>query len=166
MENGAGSNATSFLQSTVALDLATSLSKGWYVAAPDHEGSNASFISGVTEALAGLDGLRALLNHNETLPGGADSNYSAVIHGYSGGGHASAWATTFLEAYGSDLNVRSSLFPASDLFSARRSPVAFPVQVIAAAYGGVPVDLTSTLELLNGRCVVSSPSSQCARPRR
>ncbi|BGP44615.1 hypothetical protein JCM10450v2_000429 [Rhodotorula kratochvilovae] len=124
LQNGGESNATDFLQSTVAIDLLASLSKGYYVAVPDHEGSNASFISGVTEALAGLDGLRALLNHNETLPSSA--NYSAVIHGYSGGGHASAWATTFTETYGKDLNI------------------------IAAAYGGVPVDLTSTLELLNG----------------
>ncbi|GAA5838400.1 hypothetical protein JCM9279_003232 [Rhodotorula babjevae] len=124
LENGGGSNATSFLQSTVALDIVSSLSKGWYVSVPDHEGSNASFISGVTEGLAGIDGLRALLNHNETIP--STDNYSAVIHGYSGGGHASAWTTQFLSTYGEGLNV------------------------IAAAYGGVPVDLTSTLELLNG----------------
>ncbi|GAA6053330.1 hypothetical protein JCM3770_004116 [Rhodotorula araucariae] len=124
LENGGESNATEFLQSTVAIDLLASLSKGYYVAVPDHEGSNASFISGVTEALAGLDGLRALLNHNETLPSSA--NYSAVIHGYSGGGHASAWATSYASTYGKDLNI------------------------IAAAYGGVPVDLTSTLALLNG----------------
>ncbi|GAA5903210.1 hypothetical protein JCM8208_002238 [Rhodotorula glutinis] len=124
LENGGGSNATSFLQSTVALDIISSLSKGWYVSVPDHEGSNASFISGVTEGLAGIDGLRALLNHNETIP--STDNYSAVIHGYSGGGHASAWTTQFLSTYGEGLNV------------------------IAAAYGGVPVDLTSTLDLLNG----------------
>lgn len=104
LENGGGSNATSFLQSTVALDIVSSLSKGWYVSVPDHEGSNASFISGVTEGLAGIDGLRALLNHNETIP--STDNYSAVIHGYSGGGHASAWTTQFLSTYGEGLNVR------------------------------------------------------------
>ncbi|GJN92273.1 hypothetical protein Rhopal_005303-T1 [Rhodotorula paludigena] len=123
LENGGGSNATDFLQTSVSLDITWALSKGYYVAVPDHEGSKAAFISGVTEALAGLDGLRALLNHNETLP--SADNYTAVISGYSGGGHASAWASQFLSSYGQDLNV------------------------VAAAYGGVPVDLTSTLDLLS-----------------
>ncbi|GAA6008070.1 uncharacterized protein JCM10292_000732 [Rhodotorula paludigena] len=115
--------ATAVNAATNGLDLLAGLAKGWYVAVPDHEGSKAAFISGVTEAFAGLDGLRAMLNHRETLP--SADGYKAVIHGYSGGGHASAWATQFLPTYGSGLNV------------------------VAAAYGGVPIDLRVTFDHLD-----------------
>lgn len=76
--------ATAVNAATNGLDLLAGLAKGWYVAVPDHEGSKAAFISGVTEAFAGLDGLRAMLNSRETLP--SADGYKAVIHGYSGGG--------------------------------------------------------------------------------
>jgi hypothetical protein len=59
-------------------------------------------MSGVTEARAGLDGLRALLNFEPSLK----RDYKAVIRGYSGGGHAGAWATQYLTSYGHGLNVR------------------------------------------------------------
>lgn len=65
---------------TVGVDILAALSNGWYVAMPDHEGSKAAFISGVTEALAGLDGLRALLNFRQVLPD--STGYKAIIHGY------------------------------------------------------------------------------------
>ncbi|BGP35873.1 hypothetical protein JCM10296v2_007725 [Rhodotorula toruloides] len=109
--------------STVGVDILAALSNGWYVAMPDHEGSKAAFISGVTEALAGLDSLRALLNFRQVLPD--STGYKAIIHGYSGGGHASAWATQFAQTYGKGLNI------------------------IAGCYGGVPVDLLATLQKLN-----------------
>ncbi|GEM11778.1 secretory lipase [Rhodotorula toruloides] len=108
---------------TVGVDILAALSNGWYVAMPDHEGSKAAFISGVTEALAGLDGLRALLNFRQILPD--STGYKAIIHGYSGGGHASAWATQFARTYGKGVNI------------------------IAGCYGGVPVDLLATLQKLN-----------------
>ncbi|BGP43953.1 hypothetical protein JCM10450v2_008165 [Rhodotorula kratochvilovae] len=117
--------ATALNAATNGLDILAGLSKGWFVALPDHEGSKAAFISGVTEAFAGLDGLRALLNEGEVLRPEERDGYKAVIHGYSGGGHGSAWATQFLSTYGAGLNV------------------------IAAAYGGVPVDLFATLKGLN-----------------
>ncbi|GAA6057197.1 hypothetical protein JCM3770_004373 [Rhodotorula araucariae] len=117
--------ATALNAATNGLDILAGLSKGWFVALPDHEGSKAAFISGVSEAFAGLDGLRALLHDEEILPAAERDGYKAVIHGYSGGGHGSAWATQFLGTYGKGLNV------------------------IAAAYGGVPVDLFATLKGLN-----------------
>ncbi|GAA5981504.1 hypothetical protein JCM10908_004132 [Rhodotorula pacifica] len=123
LQSGSFSNGTDFLVPEIALDVVASLSKGWYVTVPDHNGLKAAFFAGVVEAFAGLDGLRALLNFPTVLP--CADNYKAVIHGYSGGAHASAWANQFLKTYGTGLNV------------------------VAAAYGGTPVDSTTTLNLLN-----------------
>ncbi|GAA5915940.1 hypothetical protein JCM6882_000186 [Rhodosporidiobolus microsporus] len=114
------SNITS---SSSSISLLIALSKGYYVSLPDHEGSKAAFISGVTEARAGLDGLRALLNFKTALP--SSDGYKAVIFGYSGGGHAAAWATQYLTSYGKGLNV------------------------VGASFGGVPVDLYYTFDLLS-----------------
>ncbi|GAA6018631.1 hypothetical protein JCM10207_008987 [Rhodosporidiobolus poonsookiae] len=119
---GTQSNVSS---SSVLIEIVAALSKGWYVTVPDHEISRISaFISGRTEAQAGLDGLRALLNYRAALP--SAEGYKAVIRGYSGGGHAAAWATTYLTSYGKGLNV------------------------VGVAAGGVPVDLYYTLDLLSG----------------
>ncbi|GAA6041591.1 hypothetical protein JCM8097_007757, partial [Rhodosporidiobolus ruineniae] len=115
------SNATS---SSAELEVLIALQKGWYVTVPDHEGSKAAFISGVTEAKAGLDGLRALNNFRTAF---ADKRgWKAVIRGYSGGGHAAAWATTYLRQYGAGL------------------------PVVGASFGGVPVDIYYTMDLLSG----------------
>ncbi|GAA5955179.1 hypothetical protein JCM8115_001876 [Rhodotorula mucilaginosa] len=128
LQSGSASNGSSFIVPTIAIDIVAGLSKGWYVTVPDHDGLKAAFFAGVVEAFAGLDGLRALLNFPTVLP--CIDNYKAVIHGYSGGAHASAWASQFLKTYGSGLNV------------------------IAAAYGGTPVDSTTTLNLLNQQAAV------------
>ncbi|GAA5987243.1 hypothetical protein JCM10908_001875 [Rhodotorula pacifica] len=112
-----------------APDIIIGLTKGWYVVVPDDQGSKAAFISGLTEALAALDSLRALLNFKTTLPD--STGYKAVLHGYSGGGHASAWATQFVKTYGSPLNI------------------------IAAAYGGVPVALDTELDFLSSGAFAS-----------
>ncbi|GAA5827123.1 hypothetical protein JCM11251_001127 [Rhodosporidiobolus azoricus] len=118
--SGTESNITS---SSSSISILIALSKGYYVSLPDHEGSKAAFISGVTEARAGIDGLRALLNFKTALP--SSEGYKAVITGYSGGGHAAAWATQYLTTYGKGLNV------------------------VGTAMGGVPVDLYFTLDLLS-----------------
>ncbi|GAA5975057.1 hypothetical protein JCM11641_000013 [Rhodosporidiobolus odoratus] len=106
------------------IDLSIALQKGWYVSVPDHEGSKSAFLSGVTEARAGLDGLRAMLAFDglkEEL-----KEYDAVIRGYSGGGHEAAWATQYLSTYAKEL------------------------KVAGAAAGGVPVDLYYTFDLVSG----------------
>ncbi|GAA5936660.1 hypothetical protein JCM10213_000022 [Rhodosporidiobolus nylandii] len=106
--------------SSVSIDLLVALSKGYQVVVPDHEGSKAAFISGKTEAQAGLDGLRAFLNYEKL------HSYKAVIKGYSGGGHAAAWATQCLSTYGKGLSV------------------------IASVAGGVPAELYATTDQLSG----------------
>lgn len=78
LESGTGSNATTLLPS-IAADIVASLSKGWYVSVPDHEGAEAAFISGVTSAFAGIDGLRAALNSSDLFSN--TTGYKAVIHG-------------------------------------------------------------------------------------
>ncbi|GAA5858273.1 hypothetical protein JCM8547_004629 [Rhodosporidiobolus lusitaniae] len=108
------------------IEISAALEKGWYVSLPDHEGSKAAFISGVTEARAGLDGLRAALRWMDRESEGSYKGYKAVIRGYSGGGHAAAWATQYLETYGRGLNV------------------------VGTAAGGVPVDLYPTFDLISG----------------
>lgn len=134
LQNGGGSNATDFILSAVAIDVFAGLYKGWYVAVPDHEGPKAAYIAGVQEAFGVIDGLRAMLNFPNILP--KTDGYKAVLHGYSGGAHASAWANQFLSTYGKGLNV------------------------VAAAYGGTPVDSFSTLDLLSAFGDLASPKSQ------
>ncbi|BGP12281.1 hypothetical protein JCM10213_000023 [Rhodosporidiobolus nylandii] len=116
-------NGTLYNAATTAPDVVAALSKGWYVSLPDHLQEVAAFISGPTEAFAGIDGLRALLNHRETLP--SATGYQAAIKGYSGGGHACAWTTQSLPAYGSELNV------------------------VGAACGGTVANLRATFDKLN-----------------
>ncbi|GAA5981502.1 hypothetical protein JCM10908_004131 [Rhodotorula pacifica] len=124
LQSGSGSNATTLLPS-VATDIVASLSKGWYVSVPDHEGPKAAFISGVTAALCGIDALRASLNFTDMIPN--SQGYKAVYHGYSGGAAAASWSTQFLSSsYGQGLNV------------------------VGASFGGTPVSLLPTLELLSG----------------
>ena len=44
--------------SLISSDISTSLSKGWYVNIPDHEGP----LAGITEGYATIDSIRAVLN--------------------------------------------------------------------------------------------------------
>lgn len=118
------SGLTTMTALTNGFDITIALTKGWYVVLAEAQGSKAGYISGITEAFAGLDATRALLRFPTTLSN--TTGYKAVIHGYSGGGHASAWATQFASTYSPELNF------------------------VAAAYGGVPVDLRTTLDGLTG----------------
>ncbi|TKY86953.1 hypothetical protein EX895_003630 [Sporisorium graminicola] len=88
------------------------LLQGYYVVSPDHEGPNSAFVGGYQEGRATLDGVRALRNF-ENLP----SDSAVGLYGYSGGAHASAWAASLAESYAPDINV------------------------VAAAYGGLPASL-------------------------
>lgn len=87
---------------------------------PDHAGPRSAFMAGYEEGYATLDGIRAGLSYLD-LP----STTPIGMVGYSGGGHATAWASHLADSYASDLTI------------------------VAAAYGGTPVDLLSMLEFLN-----------------
>ncbi|GAA6041592.1 hypothetical protein JCM8097_007758 [Rhodosporidiobolus ruineniae] len=140
----AATNASLYNVATVYPDIIAALSKGWYVSLPDHLGETASFIDGKLEGFAGIDGLRALLNHKPTIA--STVGYQAAVKGYSGGGHACGWVAQYLPTYGAGLNV------------------------VGAACGGTVVNLRTTLDKIsNGHepftafspslCANSPPSS-------
>ena len=125
-----GSSGGAFLTGFQVATINSALEKGWFVVAPDFEGSRSSFISGPTEGQATLDSVRAALNFEQ---GPDPKGYSAVIHGYSGGAHATAWAAQLWKTYAPEL------------------------KLIGAAWGGLPVDPKGLLLSLNkGLFAVSS----------
>ncbi|KAL9936014.1 hypothetical protein V8E36_004856 [Tilletia maclaganii] len=101
-----------------------SLQNGYYVVVPDHEGSKAASFVGPTEGRATLDGLLAATSFTTGIPG-VFINTPIALGGYSGGAHATAWATQLYPKYAPSLSIKG--------------------QVV----GGLPVDLTNTLLYLN-----------------
>ncbi len=100
------------------------LSQNWHAVIADHEGPKAAFIAGHSAGNAVLDGIRAA---RASDPTGLPSNAKVVLHGYSGGAHATAWAVNnFAGGYAADLNI------------------------VGAAYGGTPIDPRAILNFLNG----------------
>lgn len=119
---GSGSNGTT---EAIALEanvvVPWALSQGYYVVLPDAEGSRSAWLVGDIEGHAALDAIRATINHFSL---GSDA--SVGLYGYSGGAHTSVWASTLAGAYAPELNI------------------------VGAAFGGTPVDTSSTYALLNG----------------
>lgn len=87
------------------------LEQGYYVVAPDHLGSSSAFIGGFQEGYAILDGIRAAISFNKL-----EKNVPTALAGYSGGGHATAWAANLHGSYAPELNI------------------------VGAVHGGTPVD--------------------------
>ncbi|CBQ73810.1 probable lipase precursor [Sporisorium reilianum SRZ2] len=110
---------------TVILDtpivISWALQQGYYVVSADHEGPKAAFIAGCQEGRAILDGVRALRNFQNLA-----SNSAVGFYGYSGGGHATGWAVSLAGSYAPDVNI------------------------IGAAYGGVPTSTRDIFNFLNG----------------
>lgn len=96
------------------------LQQGYYVVSADHEGPKAAFIAGYQEGRAILDGIRALRNF-QNLP----SNSAVGFYGYSGGGHATGWAVNLADSYAPDVNI------------------------VGAAYGGLPASMRDIFNFLN-----------------
>ncbi|HEY5430429.1 MAG TPA: lipase family protein, partial [Solirubrobacteraceae bacterium] len=104
-------------------DIQPLLSAGYVVIAPDFDGPAEQFIAGQQEGHAVLDGIRAA----ESLPAAGLSRETRVaLDGYSGGAHATGWAQELAASYAPDLNI------------------------VAAAEGGTPADLTATGNYLDG----------------
>jgi hypothetical protein len=103
--------------------IAALLAKGIYVTAPDYEGSQAAFIAGYAEGRVQLDSARAILNHRKTIANPAGNRI--ILTGYSGGGHSAGWASQLYPEYAPELNI------------------------VGAAFGGLPVDLRAVLVNLN-----------------
>lgn len=84
------------------LFMLTLLNEGWIVVVPDHEGNESSFVSGIPQGHAVLDGMRAVLNFDQVK---TNRNAKLIGYGYSGGGEATGWAASLHRRYAGDLNV-------------------------------------------------------------
>jgi hypothetical protein len=95
---------------------------GWVVTIADHEGPNSAFISGRLSGRAILDSIRATKAFNTIK---LDSGVKTVMWGYSGGASAIGWAAAIHSSYAPELNI------------------------VGAAHGGTPANLTAAALYLN-----------------
>jgi hypothetical protein len=88
----------------VSLDSAVyiqwALDQGIYVVVPDHLGSRAAWLAGYQSGAAVLDGIRATRSHY-----GLSEGAEVVLLGYSGGAHATVWASNMASMYAPDVNI-------------------------------------------------------------
>lgn len=96
------------------------LLKGWYVVIPDQEGPRSGFIAGHEQGRAGLDAIQAAINYKNL-----EQDTPVAMMGYSGGASATVWMASIQESYAPQLNV------------------------VGAAHGGTPVDLTSMVKYID-----------------
>lgn len=89
----------------------------------DYQGPNSAFSAGRLEGRAVLDSVRATLAFS-TLRLAKDVKVG--LWGYSGGGIAMGWASALQPQYAPELNI------------------------VGAAHGGTPTNLTATTEFLEG----------------
>ncbi|MBF6464571.1 lipase [Nocardia beijingensis] len=104
------------------------LSKGYAVLVPDHQGPRQAYAAGLMAGHAVLDSIRAVVNTPEF---GLRPDAPTVVTGYSGGAIASGWAAQLAPRYAPELNL------------------------VGAAFGGVPADFDLLLSTMNGRNAAS-----------
>ncbi|MGW4714056.1 lipase family protein [Nocardia sp. NPDC004260] len=104
------------------------LSKGYAVLVPDHQGPRQAYAAGLMAGHAVLDSIRAVVNTPEF---GLRPEAPTVVTGYSGGAIASGWAAQLAPRYAPELNL------------------------VGAAFGGVPADFDMLLSTMNGRNAAS-----------
>ena len=100
--------------------LNVALARGWSVALPDHLGPRMSYGAARLGGQITLDGIRAVKNVPEFMV----TNSPVGMGGYSGGGMATAWAAALAPTYAPELNI------------------------VGAAYGGVPMNLSTMARAL------------------
>lgn len=98
--------------------LNVALARGWSVALPDHLGPNSAYGAAKLGGQITLDSIRAV----QALPRSNTDQSPVAMVGYSGGGMATAWAAALHPTYAPDLNI------------------------VGAAQGGVPMNLTQMAE--------------------
>ncbi|MFI9401806.1 lipase family protein [Nocardia sp. NPDC052316] len=104
------------------------LSKGYAVLVPDHQGPRQAYAAGLMAGHAVLDAIRAAVQTPEL---GLAPDAPTVVTGYSGGAIASGWAAQLAPGYAPEINL------------------------VGAAFGGVPADFTLLLHTMNGRDAAS-----------
>ncbi|CEJ92810.1 hypothetical protein VHEMI08440 [[Torrubiella] hemipterigena] len=122
-----GSNPTTALAAGELLLIQIYLLSGYIVSSPDYEGPDAAFTPGYLSGMGVLDSMRAVANFADTL--GLSQNPMSVGVGYSGGGLATGWAAAMQPAYAPELAVKGWVA------------------------GGVPANLTSIFEYIDGTVV-------------
>lgn len=118
----AGSNGTGTTAGVELLLIDALLEQGWMVSSPDYEGPNGAFLATAQTAQGVLDGIRAALAFSDA---GISPTAQIAMWGYSGGALATAWSTELLPIYAPELKITT------------------------AAFGGVPVNITAALGLIN-----------------
>lgn len=104
------------------------LSKGYAVLVPDHQGPRQAYAAGRMAGHAVLDSIRAAVQTPEL---GLQPDSPTVVTGYSGGAIASGWAAQLAPLYAPEVNL------------------------VGAAFGGVPADFEMLLHTMNGRDAAS-----------
>jgi Secretory lipase len=100
------------------------LERGWTVVVPDYEGPRSQWVAGVQAGHAVLDAIRAAQRFPKS--GVAGRRTPVGIWGYSGGGHATAWASELHPKYAPEL------------------------RVVGVAHGGASSDLEATARNIDG----------------
>ncbi|GED96304.1 lipase [Gordonia crocea] len=101
----------------------SSLAAGWTLVIPDHQGPDSAYAAGPLAGRITLDGIRAAKNFR---PARISDDAKITMTGYSGGAIATGWAAELKKSYAPELNV------------------------VGAAMGGVPADITDLLNNANG----------------
>lgn len=104
--------------------IAAAVRQGWAVTVPDHLGPHGAYVAGQVEGHATLDAIRATESFEPLGLAGDDTRVG--LWGYSGGAHATGWATQLQPSYAPELNV------------------------VGAATGGIPPDLRSVFDKIDG----------------
>ncbi|MBB5852098.1 lipase family protein [Amycolatopsis umgeniensis] len=84
--------------------VAAALLKGWVAIQTDYQGPRMSWIAGKVAGRATLDGIRAALALPEA---GLGPDAPVAAWGYSGGGHATAWAAQEQPSYAPEMDVKA-----------------------------------------------------------
>ncbi|MEU7630493.1 lipase family protein [Nocardia sp. NPDC049220] len=100
------------------------LSKGYAVVVPDHQGPRQAYGAGRMAGHAVLDAIKAVIRAPEL---GLRPDAPTVVTGYSGGAIATGWAAELASEYAPEVNL------------------------VGAAFGGVPADFGMLLDTMNGR---------------
>ncbi|RDI66409.1 lipase family protein [Nocardia pseudobrasiliensis] len=102
------------------------ITQGYAVAMPDYEGPNGAFAAGPLEGQLTLDGIKAAENFGPML---LRRGYDTAVGllGNSGGAIATGWAAEMKDRYAPELNI------------------------VGAAEGGTPADLTTMVDLANSQ---------------
>ncbi|EFY88821.1 hypothetical protein MAC_05086 [Metarhizium acridum CQMa 102] len=100
-----GALRVDLISSAEFLLLQTYLLSGYIVASPDYEGPDTAFSPGRLEGMGVLDGMRAVVNFENTLHF-STSTPMIVGVGYSGGAIATGWAASLQPTYAPELTVK------------------------------------------------------------